>query len=68
MGKVRTSASFYSRGIPKDFHAFGYFTQANYPIVQPQQEILRMLNNNKSNIVSRFNNYMGINMYNARYY
>jgi hypothetical protein len=66
MGKVRTSASFYSRGVPKDFHAFGYFTQANYPIVQPQEQILRLINN--SNIVSRFNNYMNINLYNARYY
>jgi hypothetical protein len=68
MGKVRTSASFYSRGVPKDFHAFGYFTQANYPIVQPQQGILTLLNNNRPKIVSRFNNYMGINIYNTRYY
>jgi len=68
MGKVRTSASFYSRGVPKDFHALGYFTQANYPIVQPQKEILTLLNNNRPKIVSRFKNYMGINIYNARYY
>jgi hypothetical protein len=68
MGKVRTSASFYKRGIPTNFHSFGYFTQANYPIVQPQEGILRLLNNNKSNIVSRFNNYMGVNIYNTRYY
>jgi hypothetical protein len=68
MGKVRTSASFYSRGVPKDFHAFGYFTQANYPILQPQQEILRLLNNKQPKIVSIFNNYMNINSYNVRYY
>jgi hypothetical protein len=68
MGKVRTSASFYSRGIPKSFHSFGYFTQANYPIIQPQEGIIRLLNNNQSKIVSRFNNYMNINLYNARYY
>ena len=28
-GKVRTSASFYRRGIPNNFHAFGGLTQAN---------------------------------------
>jgi len=68
MGKVRTSANFYKRGIPNDFHSFGYFTQANYPIVQPQNDVLRLLNNNKSRIISRFNNFMGINAYNGRYY
>lgn len=68
MGKVRTSASFYSRGIPKEFHTFGYFTQANYPILQPQQRILRLLTNNQSKIVSKFNNYMNINSLNSRYY
>ena len=68
MGKVHTSANFYRRGIPSGFHSFGYFTQANYPIVQPQNDVLRLLNNNKSKIVSRFNNYMGINLYNSRYY
>jgi hypothetical protein len=68
MGKVRTSASFYSRGVPKDFHSFGYFTQANYPILQPQEEILRLLNNKQPKIISRFNNYMNINLYNMRYY
>ena len=68
MGKVRTSASFYTRGIPKYFHTFGYFAQGNYPIVQPQEKIIRLVNNNQSKIVSRFNNYMNINVYNARYY
>jgi hypothetical protein len=68
MGKVRTSASFYSRGIPKDFHNFAYLTQANYPIIQPQQGILRLLNNNRSKIISRFRGYMGVNLYNSRYY
>lgn len=68
MGKVRTSAIFYRRGIPSSFESFGYFTQANYPIVQPQNNILRVINNNKSKIVSRFNNYMGLNSYNSRYF
>jgi hypothetical protein len=72
MGHLRTSAISYWRGVPKDFHAFGYFTQANYPIVQPQQIILNTLNNNKSQIrsnFSRFNdNYMNIQRLNARRY
>jgi len=68
MGKIRTSASFYRRGIPNNLHSFGYLTQANYPIVQPQQGIIRLLNNNKAEIVSRFSNYLNVNLYNARYY
>jgi hypothetical protein len=66
MGKVRTSASFYRRGVPNDFHSFGYFTQANYPIVQPQYGIIYLLNNKKTNVISRFNKYIGVNLYNAR--
>ena len=68
MGKIRTSASFYRRGIPSTFHSFGHFTQGNYPIVQPQYSVLRSLNNNKSKIVSKFSKYMGINLYNNIYY
>ncbi len=54
MGKIRTSAISYWRGIPKDYHSFGYFTQGNYPIVQPQQPVLNSLFNNKNNIRNRF--------------
>ena len=47
-GKGRTSAIFYGRGIPKNFHGFGKLAQANYPIVQPQSvffySFLRTLN------------------------
>jgi hypothetical protein len=38
-GKGRTSAIFYYRGIPKNFHGFGKLAQANYPIVQPQRAV-----------------------------
>uniref|UniRef100_A0A6C0DH98 Uncharacterized protein n=1 Tax=viral metagenome TaxID=1070528 RepID=A0A6C0DH98_9ZZZZ len=60
MGKIRTSAISYWRGVPKDFHSFGALTQANYPIVQPQEIILRDLNNNQAKIRSMFTNYMNI--------
>ena len=35
MGKVRTSAIFYRRGVPNNVPWFGIATQANYPVVQP---------------------------------
>ena len=35
MGKVRTSAIFYRRGVPNQVALFGVATQANYPVVQP---------------------------------
>jgi len=38
MGKLRTSSSFYSRGIPTKYHSFGYLVQGNYSIVQPQNQ------------------------------
>lgn len=66
MGKVRTSAISYWRGIPKDYHSFGILTQANYPIVQPQEIILRSINNNQNKIRSKFTNYMNITSLNRR--
>ena len=36
MGKVRTSAIFYRRGIPNSQTGFGNMVQGNYAIVQPQ--------------------------------
>ena len=63
MGHIRTSANGYWRGVPKNFHGYGYFTQANYPIVQPQQLVLNSIFNNKTKIQNKFkkfNNYMNI--------
>jgi len=57
MGHIRTSAISYWRGVPKNLHGYGQLTLANYPIVQPQQIILTALNNNKSQIRTRINNY-----------
>jgi hypothetical protein len=36
MTKIATSSSFYSRGIDKKYHSFGYLVQANYTVVNPQ--------------------------------
>ncbi len=36
MGGVRTSAIFYSRGVPKNDPYMGVLSQANYPIVTKQ--------------------------------
>jgi len=66
MGKVRTSAISYWRGVPKDYHSFGILTQANYPIVQPQQIVLRSINNNQEKIRSTFTNFMNITSLNQR--
>ena len=72
MGKIRTSAISYWRGVPKDLHSFAYLAQANYPIVQPQQIIIDKIYNNKPNIVARVNkfknNYMSYALLNRRYY
>jgi len=35
MGKVRTSAAFYRRGVPDSFTGFGTVSQGNYSIVSP---------------------------------
>jgi len=35
MGKVRTSASFYRRGIPNSYSGFGLVTQNNFTVVNP---------------------------------
>jgi hypothetical protein len=63
-GKVRTSASFYRRGIPNNFHAFGGLTQANYPIVQPQSIIFLDIIRNKN----KYRNFLNIGSLNNRYF
>jgi len=35
MPGIKTSTSFYYRGVPKDFTNFGILASANYPIYQP---------------------------------
>jgi hypothetical protein len=70
MGKIRTSAISYWRGVPKNLHGYGYLTQANYPIVQPQQIVLNSIFNNKTKIQNKFkqlNNYMNIQNLNSVY-
>lgn len=37
MGKLRTSANSYWRGVPNSANYFGYLVQGNYQIVQPQR-------------------------------
>jgi hypothetical protein len=72
MGHIRTSAISYWRGVPKNLHGYGQLALANYPIVQPQQIILTALNNNKSQIRTRINNYrnnyMNIPILNSRFF
>jgi hypothetical protein len=38
MTQITTSSSFYSRGIDKKYHSFGYLVQANYTVVNPQNQ------------------------------
>lgn len=40
MGKNKTSASFYRRGIPNNYYSFGAAALGNYSIVQPQSLFL----------------------------
>ena len=47
MGHIKTSANFYSRGIPKNVHVFGDFALANYSIVNPYS--LYKVNSNSKN-------------------
>jgi hypothetical protein len=57
MGKIRTSAISYWRGIPKEFNGYAGLAQENYPIVQPQQIIINYFNKNKTNIQNKFKMY-----------
>lgn len=41
---VRTSAIFYSRGVPKNNPFIGDLTQGNYPIVAKQQRFINSPN------------------------
>uniref|UniRef100_A0A6C0ITC1 Uncharacterized protein n=1 Tax=viral metagenome TaxID=1070528 RepID=A0A6C0ITC1_9ZZZZ len=47
---VRTTASFYRRGIPDNYKGFGIFASANYTIFQPNTPA------NFSSLKSRFKN------------
>ena len=53
MGHLRTSASFYRRGIPNDIHLFGAYTLANYSVPQPMALYTNTLRSNYFN--SSFN-------------
>ena len=44
MGKVRTSASFYRRGIPNSYSTFGLITQNNFTVVSPINKFIANTN------------------------
>jgi hypothetical protein len=44
MGHIKTSANFYSRGIPNNIPVFGAYVLANYDVVKPYS--LYKLNSN----------------------
>ena len=44
MGKVRTSASFYRRGIPNSYSGFGLVTQNNFTLVNPINKFIANTN------------------------
>jgi hypothetical protein len=59
MGKVRTSAIFYRRGVPDQVAFFGVATQANYPVVQPNSflnynYITNLIQNNKNRYINPY--------------
>jgi hypothetical protein len=58
MGKVRTSANGYYRGIPSRVTYFGKLIQGNYTVVQPTYPFIRngtFFNKSFNNII--YNNY-----------
>ena len=59
MGKVRTSASFYGRGIPTHFHGFGASVLGNYNVVVPISKYMsgnQLLNQNFNNVIYKNTN------------
>ena len=44
MGKVRTSASFYRRGIPNSYTAFVLVAQSNFTVVNPTNKFIATTN------------------------
>jgi hypothetical protein len=61
MGHIKTSASFYSRGIPNNFPVFGAYVLGNYDVVKPYSLYkyksnyydFAFQNKNKNNIIKR---------------
>ncbi len=54
MPGLKTSKSFYRRGVPNDFKDFGKIASANYPIFQPTPILNKTsyLNNNMRSLIS----------------
>jgi hypothetical protein len=44
MGKLRTSASFYRRGIPNSYSTFGLIAQSNFTVVNPINKFIASTN------------------------
>ena len=44
MGKVRTSASFYRRGVPNSYSTFGLIAQSNFTVVNPINKFIASTN------------------------
>ena len=44
MGKVRTSASFYRRGVPNSYSGFGLVVQSNFTVVNPINKFIASTN------------------------
>ncbi len=44
MGKVRTSAAFYRRGIPNSYSSFGLVSQSNFTVVNPTNKFIATTN------------------------
>lgn len=44
MGKVRTSAAFYRRGIPNSYSSFGLVCQSNFTVVNPTNKFIATTN------------------------
>jgi hypothetical protein len=44
MGKIKTSAIFYRRGVSNQYRNFGFAMQTNYPIIQPINTFISSIN------------------------
>lgn len=47
MGKLKTSAIFYRRGVTNQSKNFGFAMQSNWPIIQPMGLYIRSINKYK---------------------
>jgi hypothetical protein len=50
---IRTSAIFYSRGIPKTRNNFGFVAQSNYNVIVPMHKYIRNYNFYNRNIINK---------------